>query len=136
MASRTGLLGRRTSRMSDVLPKVVTSCDIRTSSTLPRGKSLTVQRMGEFCTLGVADGRSDRWKSARPSASLFAGRLPEKNNRPLGRLHGGRPPPSPGRPLGRPLRRRPPASSPRPAAPLLHPVDLLRQRYSQRSNFR
>ena len=59
---------------------------------------------------------------------------------PPGRLHGGRPPPSLGRPRGRPLGcplcGRPPASSPRLAVPLLHPVDLLRQRYSQWLNFR
>ena len=67
-----GCPGRRTSRTSDVLPKVVTSYDIRTSSTLPRGKSPTVKRMDEFCTLGVANGRSDRWKSAHPSASPSA----------------------------------------------------------------
>ena len=73
------------SRTSDVLPKVVTSYDIRTSSTLPRGKSPTVQQMGEFCTLGVANGRSDRWKSAHPSASPFAGRLPgRRHSRPPG----------------------------------------------------
>ena len=72
---------RPTSRTSDVLSKVVTSCDIRTSSTLPQGKSPTVQRMGEFCTLGVADGRSDWWKSARPSASPSAGR---RHSRPPG----------------------------------------------------
>ena len=87
MASRRrpGLSGRPTSRMSDVLPKVVTSCDIGTSSTLPRGKSPTVQWMGEFCTLGVADGRSDRWKSAHPSALPSAGRPPSRwRSRPPG----------------------------------------------------
>ena len=93
-------------------------------------------------------GRSHRrsaWSCARgkrPSALAVCygrppGRLP---GRLSGRLHGGRPPPSPSRPHcrppGRPLRGRPPASSPRPATPLLHLVDLLRQRYSQRSNFR
>ena len=193
----------RVVRTSDVLPKVMTSCDFRTSTTLPRGKSPTVQRMGEFCTLGVADGYSDQWKSACPSDSPSARRLPGRRHRrpPGGRLFflRGRPPTRPharwrrpslrasarpsarekqpstrpstptvcyrrppsrlpavcqangshrpdGRPLavrqadhtadgllrppGRPLRGRPPASSLRPAAPLLCPVDLLRQRYS------
>ena len=75
----------RVVRTSDVLPKVVTSCDTRTSSTLPRGKSPTVQQMGEFCTLGVANGRSDRWKSACPSTSSSAGHPPSRqHSRPPG----------------------------------------------------
>ena len=93
------LIGCRVVRTSDVLSKVVTSCDIRTSSTLSQGKSPIVQRMGEFCTLRVADGRSDRWKSARSSASPSAGRRPGHwHSRPPGGQQffpSGRPPTRP-----------------------------------------
>ena len=85
------------------------SYDIKTSSTLPWGKSPTVQRMEEFCTLRVADGCSNRWKSAHPSASPSVGRsLGHRHSRsPDGRLFftDGRPPTRPHAERRRPSRR-------------------------------
>ena len=82
----------------------------------------TARRTEAAIPTGVRSGKAAVRTAVRP------GRLPS-------RPHGGWPPPSPSRPPGCPLCGRPPASSPRPAALLLRPVDLLCQRYSQRSNF-